>query len=72
MTAPPTDTYGNPVRRPHHRHPLCTCPVPCQRRFRCDSFHHEGPRWVPWCNGGGDDSLCDDCWSHHWQAAGCP
>lgn len=49
--------------RPHRarRHADCRCPVPCQRRFRCDACG----RSKPWCFGAYDEApgRCDACWS---------
>lgn len=73
MTAPDhrpykPDTYGYTYAadtgyRRAPRHPLCSCRVPCQRRFTCTGVGHTGRRSVPWCRGAHPGDECDVCWA---------
>ena len=46
------------VMHPHWCPDAGPIPEECGR-FICDACK----RVVPWCLGGGDDSLCDNCWA---------
>jgi len=55
------------VIRWHRRCPAYTPPGPCRQPYEdeknCQVFTCTGcTRRVPWCFGGSDSELCNDCW----------